>query len=139
MTSIQLCAEESVLQFANRQALVDLGTFIQGPTLYNASRLLSIPAIYNVLKEETRGEPYPEPLLNVCMWIYDRGKDILNSLWVNDMLPDNTVEASARDDWETVGLVKYVMEHLIRYMVAVRMLLFHAEDPPPSYLSTSEI
>jgi hypothetical protein len=67
----QLMAEESILQLANRPALSCLANFVIQPSPLNASRLVGIPCLYEVLTHhEQRNEPYPPDLLSLCKWIY---------------------------------------------------------------------
>lgn len=93
-----------MLQMANRPALEDLFTFNRDPTPYNASRLVGIPVLYNLLKEEgRRGSMVSSSVVLLCEWIYRRGQKILKLLIVH-RAPSrevNMVPAAARD-WEEV-------------------------------------
>jgi hypothetical protein len=77
----QLVAEESVLQMANRPALVELERFNTQPSRFNASRLVGIPSLLGVLNHH-KGS-YPEELLEVCQWLHWRGNDLLSRLVIH--------------------------------------------------------
>lgn len=98
----QMVAEESVLQMANRSALSWLANFLIEPTSSNASRLVGIPSLYEVLLyHEQKSERYPEDVLSVCKWIYARGQTVLNALTVNKVPPLDE-EAKSSNDWQKV-------------------------------------
>jgi hypothetical protein len=93
-------------------ALYDLNLFNGNPSPQNASRLLSIPVVFNLLKEEGQGgNPYPEWLLDICRWLFNRGNKILNILLQHDV-PLNSMAEVAQDDWETVRTVHSYLCHL---------------------------
>lgn len=93
---------------ANRPALADLGIFNETPTTYNASRLIAIPVLFDVLNEEAqRGKPYPQPLLDICKWIHARGLFILSRLLEHDVPLGKITAIEGRDDWETVSTINH--------------------------------
>jgi hypothetical protein len=88
-----------------RPGLEDLKLFNQEPTQENASRLVSIPAIFNVLNEEGRGsQPYPELLLDMCQWVYNRGKVVLDALLKHGNSLDSATASVEQDKWEIVSV-----------------------------------
>jgi hypothetical protein len=92
MQSSQLAAEESVLQMMNRPALADLAQFNLSPTQEYASRLITIPTVYDMLQYELNvlGSCHPETL-QICQWLEARGNDVLNRLQSRN----KTAEAAA--------------------------------------------
>jgi hypothetical protein len=101
----QISAEESVLQMANRASLRVLQDFNINPTPENASRLITIPALYNLLTREVQGLKngrYPEAWVLLCQWVHDRGQAVLRKLLVHE----NPLVISApyeKTSWESVG------------------------------------
>jgi hypothetical protein len=88
---------------ANRPALQDLHDFIKDPNTINASRLVTIPALYNVLKhEEKNGGNYPSSLIALCRWIHERGKAVLSQL-VHESPPKKIDSPYDAIGWETVS------------------------------------
>ncbi|KAF8871836.1 hypothetical protein BD779DRAFT_1453446 [Infundibulicybe gibba] len=101
---LQIVAEESVLQMAIRSALDLLDIFTQNPTTTNASALVNIPTLRDVLKYEFRRyQRASASMIDVCEWIVQRGRAVLTKLIVspaperdNGMLENDT-------RWETTG------------------------------------
>ena len=94
---------------ATRSALMDLQMFNQQPNKKNTSRLVTIPAIYNVLRdEETKSGVYSEAMLSICLWIHKRGIEVLLQLIGNDPPLLQMPYSSGRDDWETVRIAAYI-------------------------------
>ena len=52
--------------------------------MQNASQLLSVPSLYNVLQFEASKGQFPVALLAVCKWIYSRGEEVLKKLVIHD-------------------------------------------------------
>jgi hypothetical protein len=102
---IQISAEESVLQMANRASLQVLQDFNKDPTTKNASRLVMIPVLYNVLTRVVNrlenGE-YPETWVHLCQWVHDRGQAVLGKLLVHENLPVMSVPHE-KISWESVS------------------------------------
>jgi hypothetical protein len=101
----QISAEESVLQLANRPALQDLQTFNQNPTAPNSSRLVTIPVLYNLLKQEEKEHVhYQKSVILLCMWIYERGMAVLDKLLVHGYGSPPDIKLSCEGmDWRIVG------------------------------------
>jgi hypothetical protein len=100
--SLQLCAEESILQMANRPALEELARFVEEPSTKNASRLVCIPVLYDVLKYH-EPKPYPTNLLNLCAWLHKRGHDVLGQLIIHKIDSNiEQLEAKTDEDWKKV-------------------------------------
>jgi hypothetical protein len=101
----QISAEESVLQMANRVSLRVLQDFNKDPTTKNASRLVTIPTLYNVLTHEVQGLEngrYPETWVLLCQWVHDRGQAVLGKLLVHENPPVISVPFD-KISWESVG------------------------------------
>jgi hypothetical protein len=104
-----MTAEESVLQMANRSALSCLSNFVINPSPVNASCLVGIPSLYEVLSyHEQKNEPYPEDVLLLCKWVYARGQEVLNKLIVN-AAPPLDEGANISNEWQKVRIVKYII------------------------------
>jgi len=86
----------------NRPALKELGRFNLDPTPVNASRLLSIPSIYNVLQFETPKGPYSASLLAVLQWICFRGDEVLKKLVKHEAPPSQPSAADLNGGWKMV-------------------------------------
>jgi hypothetical protein len=64
-----------------RPALTALNDFITSPSTHNASRLMDIPSLYDLLQyEHTVRKGYSEALISMCSWIHDRGRSVLDEL-----------------------------------------------------------
>lgn len=103
LTALQIAAEESVLQMIPAPALSDLIRFQKDPTEKSRAHLLSIPAIYNVLKHhETQGRShYPADLLGTIEWVIVRVIDVMSRL----ITPSSPLEPAQRiqeDPWQEV-------------------------------------
>lgn len=58
-----------------------LNAFLLNPTPFNASRLISIPSLYHVLKIEHPGEgAYAWQILSLARWIHSRVRQVLQHL-----------------------------------------------------------
>lgn len=93
-----MAAEESILQMANGSALELLGQFVCDPSKLNASRLVLIPSLLNVLL--FHDGQYPSDLLSICSWLYDQGRAILDRLTVHESESPSTMEEL---DWQKVS------------------------------------
>ncbi|KAJ7713123.1 hypothetical protein B0H14DRAFT_2413980 [Mycena olivaceomarginata] len=77
----QITAEESVLQMANKSALDALQAFVTQPSVRNASALVEIPVLHELLSHENDLIlPFPPITLQICEWILNRGRMVLGSL-----------------------------------------------------------
>jgi hypothetical protein len=88
---------------ATRLALQDLQAFNENPTAHNASRLVTIPVLYNLLKHEEKERlHYSTSVTLLCIWVYERGKAVLEKLLVHGSPPD--IELSYKTiEWKTVS------------------------------------
>ncbi|KAJ6542680.1 hypothetical protein B0H19DRAFT_957773 [Mycena capillaripes] len=78
---VQISAEESVLQMTTKPALDALEIFVTAPTFQNASSLVEIPAIHELLShEKVMGEAYSARTMEICRWILNHGRTVLSSL-----------------------------------------------------------
>ena len=91
---------------STRFALQDLHVFNQNPTSNNASLLVTIPVLYNLLQHEKKLHAhYRLSVTQLCMWIYERGMDVLNKLLVHDT-PPNIGLGYREIDWRSVGSLR---------------------------------
>ncbi|KAJ7850690.1 hypothetical protein B0H14DRAFT_2763314 [Mycena olivaceomarginata] len=66
---------------ANKPALDALWAFVTQPTIRNASALVEIPALHELLSHEKNlALPFPPITLQICEWILNRGRMVLDSL-----------------------------------------------------------
>lgn len=94
-----------MLQLCNRKSLLVLEQFLDNPNLHNASRLRSIPVLFNVLRHEynSNTQSYPELILALCSWILKQGQAVLRAIIVHKA-PDIDDRANGVDGgWEKVG------------------------------------
>jgi hypothetical protein len=136
----QISAGESVLQMANRASLRILQDFNKDPTIKNASRLVTIPALYNVLTREVpvqalENGQYPEIWVLLCQWVHDRGQTVLQKLLVHENPPVINVPYN-KINWESVScfhnttiMPKIILKADILLMAPDWMLLQHVTDP----------
>ncbi|KAF8216642.1 hypothetical protein K438DRAFT_1559650 [Mycena galopus ATCC 62051] len=102
---IELTAEESVLQMANKSALDALRAFVTDPNHRNASALVEIPAIHEVLSHEKKPMlPFPVMLVQMCEWILNRGTMVLDSL-IKGPEPPKMDEGQIEKPWMKVRLI----------------------------------
>jgi hypothetical protein len=88
---------------ANRPALAALSSFVSQQTAYNASLLVHIPSIYDVLQyHQNNSEPYPTELISLCKWIHERGQGVLEGLIVHQPPPVDKAIDQNNVDWHKV-------------------------------------
>lgn len=86
----------------NRPALKELARFVEEPSTKNASHLVCIPVLYDVLQHH-KPKPYPTNLLNLCGWLHKRGRDILGQLIIHKIDPNiEQLEAKTGEDGKKV-------------------------------------
>ncbi|KAF8881979.1 hypothetical protein BD779DRAFT_1397130, partial [Infundibulicybe gibba] len=101
---LQIAAEESVLQMAIQSALDLLDVFTQNPTFTNASALVNIPALHDVLSHEFHlYKKASISIIDVCKWIVQRGRSVLNKLLVSPALEHDNIIRDNDARWETTG------------------------------------
>lgn len=83
---------------ANGAALALLGRFIREPSKINASRLVLIPSLLNVLL--FHDGQYPSDVLNICAWLHDQGRTLLEQLTVHESESPRILEEL---DWKKVS------------------------------------
>ena len=89
---------------ANRVALNQLSRFILDPIPQNSSQLVSIPCIYETLQyHESQQEVYPETLVLLCRWVWQRGTDVLIGLIIYPSPPSDLRVDQVNVDWKKVG------------------------------------
>lgn len=95
-----------MLQLATRATLGVLGIFIASPTAQNASQLVCIPALYNllVLERDRRTGVYSEAVLSLSCWIYIRGMEVLKTLKKYDALPVEPPSSISKLNWRAVRI-----------------------------------
>ncbi|KAL0057912.1 hypothetical protein AAF712_015434 [Marasmius tenuissimus] len=101
----QIAADEYATQMVSARSLPALRDFVERPGWVNATKLVDIPAVYNVLEAERKffGEKYPADLLSVCQWLADRGTEVLTKLTALRLgeLPISVSEGV--HDWKSTG------------------------------------
>lgn len=102
---------------ATRPALVDLSQFLLEPSTVNASKLVSIPTLYDILRYEERisNGRYSSTVLGLCTWIYNRAREVLRELTVDTEIPPtfNGVAENAYEDWHKVVLYLHQTAYMI--------------------------
>jgi hypothetical protein len=89
-----------------RPALSALNDFIANPSPHNASRLVQIPSLYDLLQHEnTLRKGYSAAIMSVCSWIYERGRSVLDHL-LEHALPTSREELESETDWSKVKTVQ---------------------------------
>jgi hypothetical protein len=68
-------------------AMDALEAFVLNPTQTNASALVEIPAIHELLCHEKMLGPFSDITVAVCRWILNRGRIVLNTLTKGPELP----------------------------------------------------
>ncbi|KAJ8074611.1 hypothetical protein PM082_015514 [Marasmius tenuissimus] len=82
----QIAAEESALQMISVKSLPLLGDFVQQPTWEMGSKLVDIPALYNVLEVEFQvNGRYPTEMTKVVQWLCER----TNAVWIDTCSRDS--------------------------------------------------
>jgi hypothetical protein len=88
---------------ATRPALGALQKFILDPTASNASCLVDIPTLHELLQYEyevLRG--FSDAVISTCKWIYHRGKTVLDELIVYRS-PGAQTDSLKNDPWYKVN------------------------------------
>ncbi|KAL0059493.1 hypothetical protein AAF712_013758 [Marasmius tenuissimus] len=136
---IQLAAEESAVQMVNWDGLRHLYGFVQQPARETATRLVGIPALWKVLEEEwKRNGRYPSDTVGVCLWMYERAREVFSVLFRHQQGDLPMMEASGvGDDWRKVRLSgvferRVEMLTVFEWPVIDRLLLQPTANPPPS-------
>jgi len=94
---------------ANRVALDQLSRFILDPIPQNSSQLVGIPCIYETLQyHESRHDAYPDSLISLCRWIWQRGKEVLTGLIVYPSPPVDLRANDANFEWKKVSTVRMI-------------------------------
>ncbi|KAL0068071.1 hypothetical protein AAF712_004975 [Marasmius tenuissimus] len=75
-------ADEYATQMVSPRSLPALRVFVKHLNWVNATKVVEIPALYNVLEGERKffGEKYPMDLLGVCKWLENWGTEVLMKL-----------------------------------------------------------
>jgi hypothetical protein len=114
---------------ANLTALNALDNFVKTPTLINASALIDIPTLHDVLLYEfATGKPVSSDVLDVCRWIVDRGNFILDWLREGHELLE-LAGISSEKPWTDVGAARYISSlHRLSSYFLDWMLLRYGKD-----------
>lgn len=94
-----------MLQMARRGTLRLLSVFIMSPTTQNASQLVSIPALYNILELERDHESgvYSDAVLELSVWIHSRGMEVLKKLTKHEGPPPKPSSGISEQNWRAVS------------------------------------
>jgi hypothetical protein len=90
------------MQLITRPALRDLAIFIAEPSVRNASRVVSIPVLYDILKHEEQNGQYPATIRQVCKWLHDRAALVLQLLIIHGIPPSDPTAVEMGGDWRKV-------------------------------------
>ncbi|KAJ2911557.1 hypothetical protein MD484_g8855, partial [Candolleomyces efflorescens] len=104
---LQIAAEESILQMVNGTALGDLDSFLANPSASQITMVLSIPAIYKILRNgpEMRGFVLPlAELIPLLQWIRDRAANVLGELRVESQKLSEGSVLGGQDNWKVVRM-----------------------------------
>ncbi|KAJ2936235.1 hypothetical protein H1R20_g856, partial [Candolleomyces eurysporus] len=93
---LQIAAEESILQMINGALLNDLLSFLSHPQKSELTRIISIPALYNVLASQ----PLVEPLVPLLQWLANEASATLQSL----ITKDGGIESAGNSEISEMGL-----------------------------------
>ncbi|KAJ7039477.1 hypothetical protein C8F04DRAFT_949403 [Mycena alexandri] len=101
----QISADESVLQTVNMSALEVLEKFVKSPTRLNASALVGIPVLHDILMLEL-GDLHQLPaekgdILEVCLWLAQRGRTVFAWLKKDGAVPKTIT--SPEKSWTEVA------------------------------------
>ncbi|KAJ6464112.1 hypothetical protein DFH09DRAFT_957992, partial [Mycena vulgaris] len=102
---LQVAAEESVLQMIPFPALVDLVRFRENSSDFSRAQLISLPAVYNVLKHhlsKAPSAPYPPDVFGTLDWLTARAIDVVQRL----IDRGSSLEAPRQlheDSWQETG------------------------------------
>ncbi|KAK7055857.1 hypothetical protein R3P38DRAFT_3385700 [Favolaschia claudopus] len=78
---LQISSDESVLQMANVPALKVLEDFTQAPQVNNATRLLNVPVLHDILLFEfSHSTNVSNDILAICSWLVERGRTVYHWL-----------------------------------------------------------
>ncbi|KAJ6464103.1 hypothetical protein C8R45DRAFT_940278 [Mycena sanguinolenta] len=95
----QITAEESVLQMTTKPALQALQAFVTQPNHRNASALVEIPVIHELLSHEKVSTGlFPPITIAVCRWVLERGGMVLDSL-IKGPEPPKIAEGQVEKPW----------------------------------------
>ncbi|KAK7018712.1 hypothetical protein VNI00_018305 [Paramarasmius palmivorus] len=105
----QLSASESTLQMVNALGLESLKRFVEEPSVANASLLVDIPALMQVVEQVVRKKQHVEVIVDLCRWMVQRAEEVLGILMQGDHVNLEGIRNSkgCGDNW------KQVRQHMI--------------------------
>ncbi|KAL0568691.1 hypothetical protein V5O48_013297 [Marasmius crinis-equi] len=104
----QIAAEEYALQMLNARSLPPLQEFTEHPCWAKASKLIDIPALYNLLEAEYKSSGrYPRDLLDVSGWLLCRATGVLEGLSKAEPVPLQPEELQGEDDWRKGAVIAF--------------------------------
>ncbi|KAJ3846330.1 hypothetical protein EV368DRAFT_52947 [Lentinula lateritia] len=102
-----LSADESTLQTVNRESLQALHAFNLKPNQDTASRLIGIPILYHILRDDfDKLNGYSATVRGVCSWMYRRCYEVFTLVMRGVTSPVPLLEKTTtnkKDSWETTG------------------------------------
>ncbi|TFK64730.1 hypothetical protein BDN72DRAFT_825241 [Pluteus cervinus] len=100
----QIAAEESVLQMANRPALIALGGLLESSSLISA-KILEIPAIHLVIQEcwASSDNGLPNDVLGTLKWFHSRAMEVLTKALSNGQSSSPELATIPECDWRESG------------------------------------
>ncbi|KAJ6464338.1 hypothetical protein C8R45DRAFT_1107249 [Mycena sanguinolenta] len=103
----QITAEESVLQMTTKPALQALQAFVTQPNHRNASALVEIPVIHELLSHEKVSTGlFPPITIAVCRWVLERGGMVLDSL-IKGPEPPKIAEGQVEKPWTEASVIEW--------------------------------
>lgn len=110
-----MASDDTVLRLGTTDDMAMLDAFLHDPIARNASRLISIPALYQVLKSEVSKEgTYPKPILDVMGWIRNRARSVLEVL-LSRGADLGVVSDIGGGDWKQVGAFIFLRLLLLKH------------------------
>ncbi|KAF6749911.1 hypothetical protein DFP72DRAFT_818384 [Ephemerocybe angulata] len=95
----QVAAEESVLQMFNGSALENLRTFLANPIPYRLTEIITVPAVYNLLKPRNTWDD----VIPILHWMLQRGDKVLQDLKRDPDLGSFPLIAIEEKSWAETG------------------------------------
>ncbi|KAL0067311.1 hypothetical protein AAF712_005537 [Marasmius tenuissimus] len=102
----QVAAEESVLQMIMPRSFGGLKDFTIRQDWNSASRLVDIPALYNVLEGEMKvNGRYPKDVIEASRWMHERAVQVLEHVTAKDAGISEEVAVNDTEDWKVADRV----------------------------------
>ncbi|KAJ7233197.1 hypothetical protein C8J57DRAFT_1195912 [Mycena rebaudengoi] len=101
---IQISAEESVLQTVTMKAAEALKIFLQSPTAANASTIIDIPILHDLLAHELlSASAFSEDVLAICRWLHERTTTVFSWLSATNTTLPPSPSVGIEKPWTETG------------------------------------